>query len=104
MTDIRTDLGDLAMDFRDKMLARAKIAAADEAAILKWGAAHCEEAARQWADDKISQPIFQDWIRTITLVRVPSQTGALAKYEAKQATAQFVIGIFQALSILAGAI
>ncbi len=39
MTDIRTDLSALALDFGDKLLDRAKNAAQDEAEILKWGAA-----------------------------------------------------------------
>lgn len=100
----RTDLAALSLDFGDKLLDRAKSAAQDEAEILKWGAGECKLAADKWADDQISDAVFKDWIRTTTLVRVPAKTGALAKHEAKQATQMFIGGIFQALSILAGAI
>lgn len=104
MTNIRTDLSALALDLGDKMLERAKTAAADEAEILKWGANECKLAAEKWADDAVSDAVFKDWIRNITLVRVPAKTAALVKFEAKQATQMFIGGIFQALAILAGAL
>ena len=98
----RTDLGDLALDFADKQRERAKGLAEDEAKILLWGAEHCEIAAQKWNDEAVSELVFKDWLRTITTVRVPAQTGALLKFAAKQATADFVSGIFKALTILIG--
>ena len=99
----RTDLADLALDFGDKMLERAKQAAQDEAEILKWGAEHCKTAADKWRDDLVSEAVFADWLKTITLERVPSKTAALAKFASKQATADFIVGVFKALTIIAGA-
>jgi hypothetical protein len=101
---VRTDLGDLALDYKDTVLARLKHAKDEEAKILQWGADHLQKAHELWADDKVTDAIFTDWIRTITLVRVPIQTANLAKIEAKKWVADLIGGIFQGLAILAGAI
>lgn len=100
----RTDLGDLALDFKDKILARVNEAAADEAKIIQWGASQLQEAADKWRDEQISEAIFKDWLTTVVTIRVPAQTGALAKHESKKWIADLLGGVFKALAILGGAI
>lgn len=100
----RTKLTDLLLDSRDNLLARADKAKDELADVLKWGADHLNEANEQWGDGNISDPLFGQWIKTITTVRIPARTGAIAKAEARETANEILGGIFKGIAILAGAI
>lgn len=100
----RTKLTDLLLDSKDALLSRLDTAKGDLADVLAWGAGQLENANDSWGNGEISDPLFQDWLRTITLVRIPARTGAIAKAEARELANDILGGIFKGLAILAGAL
>lgn len=101
---ISTELATLATDYRGILLDQLKDAADEEKAILKWGAARLETAARKWKDGSVTQAQFARWIRKLSTVTIPAKASAAAQRRAKAMWQNLIGGIFKGLSILAGAL
>ena len=104
MPDLVSDLSDVATDFANKFIDRAKDTGKEAAAVLKWGAKEAEKASKKWADHSVTDKQFQRWLTDLATIRVPSKLGAIANRKAR-AELEFIIGTaFKALGILAGAL
>lgn len=104
MSELLTDLSDLATDFADKFLERAEGYADEGKEVLKWGAKQAELAAEKWRDDAVTDEQFKTWLFKLTTVRVPAKLGAIAKRKARAELEMLLGSVFKALSLLAGAL
>ena len=104
MPNLVSDLSDVAVDFANNFLDRAKDTGKEAAEVLKWGAKEAQTAAAKWADHSVTDDQFKRWLAKLSTIRVPAKLGAIANRKAR-AELEFIIGTaFKALGILAGAL
>ena len=104
MPNLASDLSDVATDFGNAFIDRAKDTGKEAAAVLKWAAKEAQTASAKWMSHNVTDDQFKRWLNKLATVRVPAKLGAIANRKAR-AELEFIIGTaFKALGILAGAL